>query len=208
MNCCSTPLCFVGSLFVAWYLFDYSVVGFGVGSDLAVAADNFVLWRAVVVLLVASLSGHSKLYWLVATLLVAVVWVAHLICASGSASNIAQSYSLWLAIRASGGRARTLPVWLRPTDQRLLRLQRCLHTPVNALGHIHVPLYRGTQRRRVNINKKKSSKNAVSVFFYLFFQSKLSFGGAPKYCLYLERGGGGHLIGLGGSSPIERPVRT
>ena len=87
------PLIFLISLFVAWYMIDYSAIGYGVGRNRQVARDNVNVARAVLIICTCFLCGYQKLYWITALLLLAITWIFHL--------ALATPYSLWLSVRTS-----------------------------------------------------------------------------------------------------------
>jgi len=89
----SDPLIFFMALFSAWFMLDYSAIGFGVGADRTSARNNFGQARFLVDMLLCFLAGVNKLYWPVALLFLCETWTFHFFTAT--------TYSLWFTIRAS-----------------------------------------------------------------------------------------------------------
>jgi len=83
------PMLFVFTLFVAWYLVDRTVLGFGVHGPTE-------WWRSTLVVGVSLLAGHAHLYWQTLVLLLGTIWGTHLftLAESESAKRIDHSFRI------------------------------------------------------------------------------------------------------------------
>jgi hypothetical protein len=130
------PLVFVFSVFTAWYLIDYTVIGDGVGGPAQ-------WWRSAIIIGVSLLSGHARAYWLTLALLIGAIWVTHVAVLLSSSSEKKHDYAVWLSLRATGFTLFFYAAFLVPIGGHFLQ---------NALLALLLALFFGSAIHAISLN--------------------------------------------------------